>query len=171
MTNTDQVPHSLCQWLSYIFVIGAGVLVSWGLQTLVGKVFLNPLKIELDARERVKKLLEKAKTEAQKRGIELGESIGPKPLQAGHLGTGLQAWVGTIEIIIYASSVVFDHPEFIAVWFATKYVSGYKTWAEEPVGRTFYNRSLVGSGLNIVIGFFTGKIALWAIGFVGPVLR
>jgi hypothetical protein len=165
------MPHTLCQWLAYIFVVGVGTLVSWGLQALVGKVLLEPVKLELDLRERVKKLVEKLKEESKKRkmDLQLDESVKPPAAQPGHLGTGLQEWVGTIEIIIYASSVVFEHPEFIAVWFATKYVAAYKTWAEEPVGRTFYNRSLFGSGLNIVIGFFTGKFALWLISLVGPV--
>jgi hypothetical protein len=142
------------------------VIVSWGIQYIFSKTLLDPVKVELDARERVQKLLSKFEVKARGRGIKVhadGEASKTPPLQAGHLGTGLQEWVGTIEIIIYASSVVFLHPEFIAVWFATKYVAAYKTWAEEPVGRTFYNRSLIGSGVNIIIGFFTGRAAVWAI--------
>src|SRR2546422_8516713 len=79
------------------------------------------------------------------------------------LGGRLNEWVGAIEIALYASSVVFEHPEFIAVWLATKYVAFFRSWGEEPVGRTFYNRSLFGSGLNILLGFFTGRVAQWAI--------
>ena len=124
------------------------------------RVLLEPVKTVKQARERVKKLQDQLEDKTSE----------PSTWQYGHLETGLQAWVGTIEIIIYASSVVFGHPEFIAVWFATKYVAAYKTWAEEPVGRTFYNRSLFGSGLNLLIGFFTGRAALWAISLVGPVL-
>ena len=68
-----------------------------------------------------------------------------------------------MEIILYASSVVFGHPEFIAVWFATKYICVWRGWGEDPVSRTFYNRSLLGSGLNILLGFATGTVARWAV--------
>jgi hypothetical protein len=157
--NAHQMPHDLCQWLVYILVVVVGVFVSSGTQWLFTQQFLNPIKTAQEAHERVKRLEEKL--------------TGVKPTkepewQFGHLGTGLQGWVGAIEIILYASSVVFEHPEFIAVWFATKYVAAYKTWAEEPVGRTFYNRSLFSSGLNILLGFFTGRTAMWAISHVGP---
>ncbi|HEV2224434.1 MAG TPA: hypothetical protein VGR84_15685 [Candidatus Acidoferrales bacterium] len=157
MTTADQMPHNLCQWIVYIVVVAAGVMISWGAQRFFLKVLLDPVKVVQKARERVMKLQEKPDGE----GAKLPE------WQFGHLGTGLQEWVGTIEIILYASSVVFGYPEFIAAWFATKYVASYKTWAKEPVGRTFYNRSLFGSGLNILIGFFTGRLAMWAIWRVG----
>jgi hypothetical protein len=154
----DKMPHNLCQWLAYIAVVTVGVLVAWGTQSFFGRVVFEPIKIAKKAHARVTALQEKL----------TGVRTDPK-WEFGHLGTGLQGWVGAMEIIIYASSVVFEHPEFIAVWFATKYVAAYKTWAEEPVGRTFYNRSLFGSGLNIVIGFFTGRVAQWAISLVAPV--
>jgi len=81
----------------------------------------------------------------------------------GHIGTGLQGWVGTMEIILFSSSIVFGFPGFIGVWLATKYVAAYKTWARDPVGRTFYNRSLFGTGLNILIGSATGGASTLAI--------
>jgi len=142
-----------------MFVVGVGVFVSWGTQRFFMKVLLEPKKTVQKAFEEVKRLEEeqtKVKVDSDTK------------LPLGHLGTKLQGWVGAIEIILYASSVVFEHPEFIAVWFATKYVSGYRTWAKEPVGRTMYNRSLFGSGLNILLGFFTGRVALWAIFYFGP---
>ena len=163
--NTNRMPHNLCQWLAYIFVVVGGVIVSWGTQSFFRLVFLDPIKLAQKAHKRVKDLEAKL---AKELGEELPEEKVEPKWQFGHLGTGLQGWVGAIGIIIYASSVVFGHLDFIAVWFATKYVAAYKTWAEEPVGRTFYNRSLFGSGLNILIGFFTGTVALWAIWRVGP---
>lgn len=157
------MPHSLSQWLVYIGVVAVGVLVSLGLQHVFALVVFDPVKVVAEARKRAKKLQEKLKAQ-------LGDETPELPSwQVSHLGTGLQGWVGAIEIILYASSVVFEHPEFIAVWFATKYVAAYKVWSEDPVGRTFYNRSLFGSGLNILIGFSTGRAALWAISLVGSV--
>ena len=79
------------------------------------------------------------------------------------IGAELASWVGAMEIVLYASSVVFGHPEFIAVWFATKYICVWRGWAEEPAGRTFYNRSLFGSGLNILLGFAAGTATRWAV--------
>lgn len=151
-------PHSLYQWLVYVFVVALGVVVSQVAQWLFLGVVLNPVRIARKARDRVRHL---------QREVEGREAKLPE-WQFGHLGTGLQRWVGTIEIILYASSVVFGYPEFIAAWFATKYVASYRTWAKEPVGRTFYNRSLFGSGLSILLGFFTGRVAMWAIWRVGP---
>ena len=84
---------------------------------------------------------------------------GPDYRKLGHLGTGLQPMVGAVEILLYPSSIVFGYPQFIAVWIGTKYVASYKTWGTEPVGRTFYNRSLFGSGVNILVGAATGGIA------------
>jgi hypothetical protein len=142
------MPHNLYQWLVYVAVVIVGVFVSGRTQWF----FMHKvLKSETVVRKALK-------------GIE-GDPAAKLP--SGHLGTKLQEWVGAIEIILYASSVVFGYPEFIAVWFATKYVSSYKTWAKEPVGRTMYNRSLFGSGLNILLGFFTGRVALWAISYFG----
>lgn len=69
-----------------------------------------------------------------------------------HIGTRLQEWVGAIEVLLYSSSIVFGYPQFIAVWLGTKYIAAYRTWSEDPVGRTFYNRSLFGSALNVLIG-------------------
>lgn len=83
------------------------------------------------------------------------------------LGVELQRWVGAMEIILYASSLVFGYPGFIAVWFATKYIPVWRTWSEDPVARTFFNRSLFGSGLNIVLGVATGGIARLAISHIG----
>lgn len=140
------MPVTLCQWLVCVSVISAGVVVSLGVQWLFMQKFLKPEKVAEDARKRV--------------GAPVG-LLDYKKL--GHLGTGLQGWVGAIEIILYASSIVFGHPEFIAVWFGTKYIAAYKTWAKEPVGRTFYNRSLFGSGLNILLGAITGGFAQLAI--------
>jgi hypothetical protein len=134
------------QWFVFVTVVVMGVLVSLGLQQLFMQVFLKPEKVAIAAAKRVGKE---------------GAPLDYKKL--GHLGTGLQRWVGTIEIILYSTSIVFGRPEFIAVWLGTKYVAAYRTWGKEPVGRTFYNRSLFGSGLNILLGAATGGLALWTI--------
>jgi hypothetical protein len=128
---------NISQILTLVIVDFGGLLVSVGLGWLFMEKLLNPDSIAEDAR---------------KRG-------GPDYKKLGHLGTNLQRWVGAIEILLYSSSVVFDHPQFIAVWLGTKYVVLYRTWGKESVGRTFYNRSLFGSGLNILIGAATGGIA------------
>ncbi len=141
------MPLTLCQWLVFVGVVGGGTVVSLAVQWIFMQKFLKPEKVAEDAARRI--------------GTPIGSSLDYKKL--GHLGTGLQGWVGAIEIILYASSIVSGHPEFIAVWFGTKYIAAYKTWAREPVGRTFYNRSLFGSGLNILLGAATGRVALWAI--------
>ncbi len=144
--------------MAYILVVAAGVFVASALQWVFMSVFLEPSKVVREAHRRVEAF--------RARSAEEPADVVREPRwrwQFEHLGTGLQGWVGAMEIVLYSTSIVFEHPEFIGIWFATKYVSSYKTWAREPVGRTFYNRSLFGSGLNILIGFFTGRIALWAI--------
>jgi hypothetical protein len=148
------MPHSLCQWLAYGLVVIVGAIVSFGIQWLVMSVILEPVGIVRKTREKMKRLQECLTGEAV---------VEQKDTPYEDLGTRLSALVGTLEIVLYASCVVFDHPEFIAVWFATKYVAAFKSWGEEPVGRTFYYRSLFGSGLNILLGFFTGRVALWGI--------
>jgi hypothetical protein len=141
------MPHSFCQWMAYLGAIAAGAAVAAGVQWVVMRVFLVPQDL-------VNKVIKE-------------NPIAGEFPHTRHIGTQLQGWVGTIEILLYASSVVFGHPEFIVAWFATKYVSSYHTWSKDPVGRTFYNRSLFGSGLNILLGFLTGECALAAIAHVG----
>jgi hypothetical protein len=140
------VPKTLCQWLAYVAVVTAGVFASLGIQELFMQHMLKPEKVAESAAKRV--------------GAASG-SLDYKKL--GHLGTGLQRWVGAMEVILYSSAFVFGYPQFIGVWFGTKYIAAYKTWAKEPVGRTFYNRSLFGSGLNILLGSATGGLALLVI--------
>jgi hypothetical protein len=151
------MPHNLCQWLVYVFAVAIGMLVSSLIQFFFMQVVMEPVETVRKTREKVRKLQEKLT------GTPVEEEHGQHII----LGTRLNEWVGALEIVLYASSVVFEHPEFIGVWFATKYVATFRSWGKEPVGRTLYNRSLFGSGLNILLGFFTGKFALWAIGYVG----
>jgi hypothetical protein len=141
------MPHNLCQWLAYLVTLIAGATVAVAVQSVVMRVFLKPQTL-------IDKVIEENPSASEFRN-------------SRHIGTQLQGWVGTIEIFLYASSVVFGHPEFIVAWFATKYVSSYHTWSKDPVGRTFYNRSLFGSGLNILLGFITGECALAAISHFG----
>jgi hypothetical protein len=135
------MPHTFSQWLIFVVIETAGVLASLGFGWIFMRRFLNPDAIAAQAANRAQ--------------IDYREM--------GHLGTGLQGWVGAIEILLYSSSIVFGYPQFIAVWLGTKYLAAYKTWGADPVGRTFYNRSLFGSGLNILIGAATGGGALFAI--------
>jgi hypothetical protein len=147
MVEFDSVyPSNLWESFLFVLVIGLGAILSLGVQHFFMYVLLKPEKVATDAANRV--------------GAP-AEAWDYKRL--GHLGTGLQRWVGAIEIILYSTSIVFGFPQFIAVWLGTKYVAFYRTWAREPVGRTFYNRSLFGSGLNILLGAATGGAALLAI--------
>lgn len=146
-----ETPQNLCQWLAYIVAVGIGVVIAFGIQRLFMHKLLNLTRISEKLRGR------------------LAESTGTDiPLPVREMETELPRWVGGIEIVLYASAIVYNYPSFIAAWFATKFVSSHKTWADEPFGRAFYNRALFGSGLNILLGFFTGKAAQWAIWRVGP---
>jgi hypothetical protein len=132
------------QWLAFFGVNIAGASLSRLLGWLFMSVFLNPDRIVKSAEKRLGQPLLVHKS-------------------MDHLGTRFQPWVGVLEILLYSSAVVYEHPEFIAVWLGTKYLAAYKTWGEDPIGRTFYNRSLFGSGLNILIGVATGVGSLLAI--------
>ena len=72
-----------------------------------------------------------------------------------------------MEIILYASSVVYGYHQFIAVWLATKYIASWKKWGETGIGRTLHNRSLFGSGLNVLAGVLTGLVAKYVIVSIG----
>jgi hypothetical protein len=137
----QSMPHTIYQWLVFAGVETTGIFVSLGLGWVFMQRFLNPDTIAEQAANRA---------QVDYRNM-------------GHLGTALQGWVGAIEILLYSSSIVFGYPQFIAVWLGTKYLAAYKTWGSDPVGRTFYNRSLFGSGLNILIGAATGGGALLAV--------
>ena len=142
--------------MAYIGVLVVGILVSWLTHRLFMGRLLNLTKISKEVRNRI----------TEKSGTPAIEEI---ELPFREMETRLSDWVGELEIVLYASAIVYNYPEFIAAWFATKFVASHKTWAPEPFGRTFYNRALFGSGLNILLGFFTGKIAVWVIGLLGPV--
>jgi hypothetical protein len=152
--DANPMPHNLCQWLAYIAAVALGIFVSWGTQQVFMRKILNLTNLSEKLRSRI--------------AIKTGEpAIEETQLPIREMETGLSDWVGAMEIVLYASAVVYNYPSFIAAWFATKFVASHKTWAPEPFGRTFYNRALFGSGLNILLGFFTGKMALWAIWYVG----
>jgi hypothetical protein len=101
-------PSNLWEWFLFVLVIGAGTILSLGVQHFFMNVLLKPEKVAADAADRV--------------GAP-AEDLDYKKL--GHLGTGLQRWVGAIEIILYSTSIVFGFPQFIAVWLGTKYVAAY----------------------------------------------
>lgn len=91
--------------------------------------------------------------EPKKIAMEAGKRVGGQTevtdyAKLGHLGTGLQPWVGASLV---RSDVFCAEP------------IRNKLWAQEPNGRTFYNRSLFGSGLNILVGAATGGAILLAI--------
>lgn len=131
------LPHTVDQFLWFILVVALGVTVS---RIVVMPFFMEGL---LDS----EKLAEGASPEEKKKIV----------------GARFQGYVGAIEIILYATAVVYRHPEFILLWFATKYISSMRYWVETPLGRTFYNRSLFGSGLSILLGVITGGCAQFAI--------
>ena len=138
------------EWLKFIGVVAVGVfvfsLIMWG---LMASRCLKPEKVlEKVLKRRAAFLSEKEQQEERKEQREKS------------LGSGLQIPVGALEIALYATSIAYGEPGFIAVWFATKYVASWRGWTSDPVGRTFYNRSLFGSGLNIVFGVITGWVAL-----------
>jgi hypothetical protein len=146
------IPHSVAQFAAYFAAMSCGLIVARLLQFAFGHWIAEPTKLIRMVTESNNKLRR-----------EFGHRSEPLQIPARHLGTLLQGWVGGLEIILYSSAVVFGYPDFIAIWFATKYVASYSIWGRDPIGRTFYNRSLFGSGLNILVGFFTGQIAQWAI--------
>ena len=71
---------------------------------------------------------------------------------------------GSIEVILYSLSIVLVYPAFIGIWMATKYIPVWRTWTDDPVARTFFNRGLFGTGLSILLGVTLGGIARWALG-------
>jgi hypothetical protein len=109
---------SFYQWVVFVAVVFAGVLVALGLQYLFMRVILSPEKVARAAAKRVGKQADTLDYKKQ-----------------GHLGTGLQEWVGTMEIILYSTSIVYGHPQFIAVWLGTKYVAAYRTWGYRTRGK------------------------------------
>jgi hypothetical protein len=151
------MPHNLCQYLAYLATLAVGAAISYGIQWVVMSCLLEPVRTVTKTRAKMQRLQEELTGEAAR--LEHG------PYR--ELGTRLSGFVGALEIFIYASCVVFGQLEFIGVWFATKYVASFRSWGREPIGRTFYYRSLFGSGLNVLLGFFTGKAAVWMIWFVG----
>jgi hypothetical protein len=142
------------EWLKFIGIVAAGVFVfSLIMWCLMASRWLKPEKVLEEVLKR--------------RGAALGddwkkqrEQEERKEQREKSLGSGLQIPVGALEIALYATSIAYGEPGFIAVWFATKYVASWRGWTSDPVGRTFYNRSLFGSGLNIVFGVITGWVAL-----------
>ena len=131
------------EWLKFGGVILAGMILSGLIMHIIMGWCLNPKKV-------LKHSLERARFPKNKWKEKREENI----------GSGLQIPVGALEIALYATSIAYGEPGFIAVWFATKYVASWRGWTSDPVGRTFYNRSLFGSGLNIVFGVITGWVAL-----------
>ncbi len=140
------MPVTMVQWFVFLLIESIGVVVCLGVQWLFMKKLLNPKRL-------ADKLFESLHYSEEQR----------VQWRRQHLGTALQEWIGVMEIILYSSAIVFGYPEFIAVWFATKYIATWRGWVEEQVARSFYNRSLFGSGLNVILGAATGGLARLAI--------
>lgn len=141
------------EWLKFGRVILVGMVLSGIIMRIVMGWCLKPEKV-------LEKVLKRQKKALGKDWNKECEEKERKKQRKKSLGVGLQIPVGALEIALYATSIAYDKPEFIAVWFATKYVASWRGWTSDPVGRTFYNRSLFGSGLNIVFGVITGWVAL-----------
>lgn len=131
------------EWAAFIGMLGAGVVVSHLIMYgLMGRWLSHEKVLQKSLEE-----LGVPETEWDKYKKDL-------------LGTEFHGFLGGIEIVLYATSIAYNKPEFIAVWFATKYVASWSSWDKTPIGRTFYNRALFGSGVNIVLGVITGWLIL-----------
>ena len=72
--------------------------------------------------------------------------------------------VGVVERVLYTTSWLLGHPEFIAVWLALKVAGQWNRWSEDRdgiPGRAFYNVFLIGSGLSILYGVTGALIVRW----------
>jgi hypothetical protein len=121
-------------------VIAVGLLLH---RVLVGELIMSFL---LDPTKVYEKYTSEKKRQAEQKN---GEAY--KPPDYGD-------WLGTLEVLIYAFSML-KYPQFIGIWLATKYIATMRGWQEGPAGRTFYNRSLIGSGLTVLFGVLTGTVA------------
>ena len=74
--------------------------------------------------------------------------------------------VGITERILYISSLLFDRPEFIAVWLTLKTIAQSRRWtkAKTVPGRAIYNTFLIGNGLSIGFSFVAFAAIQWALG-------
>lgn len=133
----------LKEWAAFIGMLGAGVVVSRLIMYgLMGR-WLSQEKVLEKSLKRLEIPPDKQKVYREKL-----------------LGTRFHGFLGGIEIVLYATSIAYNKPEFIGVWFATKYIASWTRWDESPIGRTFYNRALFGSGVNILLGVITGWLLL-----------
>lgn len=124
------MPTTIHQGLAFLAALAFGVFVS---QFLVMPLFMN-------------RLLKP-------------EKLGRAPGDTEVTERSVLRYLGAMEIVLYATAIVYRYPQFILVWLATKYVARWHVWSEQRLGRTFYNHSLFGSALNIVLGALTGALA------------
>ena len=79
--------------------------------------------------------------------------------------------VGATERILYTSAILFNRPEFIAIWLVFKTASQWRRWGDKEKTnqteiapyqeRANFNSYLINSGLSIAYGVLGGQIALW----------
>ena len=130
------VPQSVLQFVACVMVIGAGAAFG---QAYV----LKPLMTKkYNADELAKKFARKTR----------------RPFS--QLKDHLHPHIGFVELLIYSGALAFGGKPLILTWFATKYVTSWHHWTVEPIGRAFYNRSLIGSGVNLIVGVAIGGLAL-----------
>ena len=142
------MPHTPIQFFWFIVVVAAGVVVSHVIMCGVMHRLLEPGKVFDDTLRRMN--VPESEWESEKR-------------KSKSLGSGLQSLVGSIEIVLFAIAIVYRQPLLILLWVGTKYIAGWGRWGQDQIGRTFYNRNLFGSGLNILLGIITGGFAQLAI--------
>jgi len=74
------------------------------------------------------------------------------------------ALAGTIDRIIYTSSLLFAAKEFIAVWLAFKIASQWNKWDDEKEphkARAFFHLFVIGTGFSLMYGVIGGLLVEW----------
>ena len=142
------MPQTPIQFFWFTVVVAVGAVVSHGIMRVVMHRLLEPGKVINDTLKRMN--VPESEWEHRRRKIK-------------NFGVGLQSWVGSIEIVLFAIAIVYRQPLLILLWVGAKYIASWGWWGQDQIGRTFYNRNLFGSGLNILLGIITGGFAQLAI--------
>ncbi len=73
---------------------------------------------------------------------------------------GFSDGAGTIERVLYTTSIIQGYPQFIGVWLVFKVASHWFTTQTDKT-RVSYNIFYIGAGLSLMFGVLGGMVSDW----------
>jgi hypothetical protein len=88
-------------------------------------------------------------------------------MRGGESGHGWKTKIqGSVEQVLYTSSVLIGQPVFVAVWLGVKTAGQWQTWTgvrdQQAFSDKYLSPYLIGNALSIIVAITGAKIVQWS---------